>query len=304
MAVAGVVGDTVVVAVAVVTVLLLVDGVVVRAIVPNFKAKGSWADVTVAPDQESTETRLGEHVQDTVEDGLRVWRNDVATLAESPGDWVKHPEECSQGAAEEEGATGVAANAVGVDACLPDENVDDPEQSDAAKGVVSPLVAGRDKSTNETGDNHDPVDEDDPGSGWPWHGGREHQVREQEGSSDEPGTMSAPMYDHSEQRNSPIDVSNVEDLTVSSTNNGVVARELDSDRSPPKVGSHGEVRNRSDHGDTSSDVVEDTVGSWLHGRQTDEGHCRDGHDGAYRPVEVTAMGGDVDVGVEASDRII
>ena len=36
---------------------------------------------------------LGEHVEDTVEDHLRVGRDDVSTVGETPGNGVKEPEE-------------------------------------------------------------------------------------------------------------------------------------------------------------------------------------------------------------------
>jgi hypothetical protein len=45
----------------------------------------------VAPDEESTEDGLGEEIEDTVKDGLRVGRDNVATLAKTPSDWVEAP---------------------------------------------------------------------------------------------------------------------------------------------------------------------------------------------------------------------
>jgi hypothetical protein len=45
----------------------------------------------VAPDEESAEDGLGEEIEDTVEDGFRVGRNNVATFAKTPGDWVEAP---------------------------------------------------------------------------------------------------------------------------------------------------------------------------------------------------------------------
>ena len=47
----------------------------------------------MTPDQESTKDRLGHNVQDTVEYSLRVGRNDVATLRESPSNRIEEPKE-------------------------------------------------------------------------------------------------------------------------------------------------------------------------------------------------------------------
>lgn len=45
-------------------------------------------DAAVAPNEESTEHGLGQQIQDTVEDRLRVRRDDVAAFTETPCNWV------------------------------------------------------------------------------------------------------------------------------------------------------------------------------------------------------------------------
>ena len=59
-------------------------------------------------------------------------------------------------------------------------------------------------------------------------------------------------------RDKPVDISNVEDLTVKACDLGVASHELDRDGSVTQVGSHGEVRNGCDESDGSSDIVEET----------------------------------------------
>lgn len=89
-------------------------------------------DIAVAPNEKSTENRLSDEVEDAVEDGLRVGRDDVATLAETPGNGVQEPQECGQGAAVCEALANFGAVAGRVTASFPDELVKDVEQSDAA----------------------------------------------------------------------------------------------------------------------------------------------------------------------------
>jgi hypothetical protein len=96
----------------------------------------------------------------------------------------------------------------------------------------------------------------------------------------------------------------VEDLTVETANLGVVANELDGNASPSKVGSHGEVGNRRDHGDHSRYVVEDTVLARLGERKTHEGDGRRDHDSRDRPVPVGTVSGDGDLGVSIVDSVI
>ena len=67
------------------------NGVVGVGVVVDVDAKLLRSDVTVAPDEESTEAGLGDEVKDGVEDGLGVGRDDVATLAETPGNGVEDP---------------------------------------------------------------------------------------------------------------------------------------------------------------------------------------------------------------------
>lgn len=264
--------------------LLLEHSVVV--VVPDLETEASGVDVPVAPEEESTEDGLGEEVEDTVEDSLAIGGNDVTALAQSPGNWVEDPEESSHASADEEGPLDVTAKGLGVDASLPGELVDNVEESSTAKGKVWPLVDTLDESTNQTSDNHDFVDKDNPEDGRPWHTGSEQQVHEQQWRSDE-----------------PVNVSSIEDGAVGTTNNWVVAVELDTNGGETEVRTHGEVGNGSNKDNTGCDVVEETVAALYAERHANEDEASKGHDTANGKVEVRAMGCDVDVCSTVIDSI-
>jgi len=99
------------------------------------------------------------------------------------------------------------------------------------------------------------------------------------------------------------DVANIKDLTIDTTDNRVVARELDINRRPAQVGAHGEVRDRSDHGDGGGDIVEDAVVAGLGKGEAYEGEGRAGHDGRHGPIPIRAMSCDGDVDRLAVDGI-
>jgi len=260
--------------------LVLLENVFLVVVV-DVDTETSWVNVSVTDDEKSTEDGLGQEIKDTIEDGLGVRRDDVATLTETPGNWVQEPEERGEGTAHEEDLANVGTDGRSVAASLPDENPEDVEESSAAKDEVSPLVGRLDESTNKTGDDHDLVDEDDPENGWPRHTSGQEEIKEKKWSGDE-----------------PVDVANVEDLTVQASNDTTtdIANELNADWGPAKVRTHGEIGDGGDHGNTSSNVVEKTVLAWLGPGKTDEGESCDGHDGADSPVPVGTVGGDGNVG--------
>lgn len=51
-------------------------------------AESSGINIAVTPKEESAKDRLRTNIQDTVEDGLRVRRDDIAALAKAPGDGI------------------------------------------------------------------------------------------------------------------------------------------------------------------------------------------------------------------------
>jgi hypothetical protein len=256
-------------------------------VVLDIKTQASRVNVPVSPDKESTEDGLGQEVEHTIEDGLRVGRDDVTSLSETPCDGVEDPQESSERSAKEERTLDVTSVGAGVNAGLPDQLVHNVNKSEAAEGEVSPLVLGLDESTDETGNNHDLVDEDGPQDSGPWHSGGEQKISQEKRS-----------------RNEPIDVADVVDGTVSATNNGVAALVLDANGSESEVGTHGEVGNGSDKDNSSGDVVEDAVAARLALTEADEDEAGDGHGRAYGEIEVRAMGGDGDVSGAAVDSVV
>lgn len=113
--------------------------IVVRSGLEQLTPKTSWLDAPVAPDQESSEHWLGHDIQNTVEHGLGVRCDDVATLRQSPGNWVQEPQEDGPNTANLVGLEDVRADSGGVLACGPDDGPGDPEECDASEDKVSPL---------------------------------------------------------------------------------------------------------------------------------------------------------------------
>lgn len=256
--------------------LLLEHSVVV--VVADLEAEASGVDVAVAPKEEGAEDGLGEEVEDAIEDGFAVGGDDVAALAETPGNGVQDPEECGERAAHQKGALDVAAKGLGVDAGFPGELEDDVEEGDTTKDKEWPLVDALDESANQASHDHDFVDEDDPENGGPWHTGGKQQVHEKQRCSDE-----------------PVHVTSIVDGAVGTTNDWIAAAELDFDRREAEVGAHGEVGNGCNKDDTTGDVVEDTVAALntvRHGCEDEACHSHDGTDGE---VEVGAMSGQTNV---------
>ena len=95
----------------------------------------------MTPEEESTEHGLRHDVQDTVEDGLGIWRDEISALANSPCDWVQEPEEDGPYTADEVGLVNVGTNGHGVLARRPGYGVGNPEECDAAEYEVAPLYA-------------------------------------------------------------------------------------------------------------------------------------------------------------------
>ena len=166
--------------------LLALELEVLLVVVVDVQAEPARVDVAVAPDEQSTKDRLGKNIEDAIEDGLRVRRDVVATLAQTPGDGVKSPQKRSQGTTLQESGADILTHCVGVLPSFPCKLVDDVEQSSATKGEVSPLVAGANESASKTSDDHNLIDEDGEENRRPGHASGEKQVGEQKGSGNDP----------------------------------------------------------------------------------------------------------------------
>lgn len=60
-------------------------------IVPDMETESRGVNIAMTPEQKSAKDGLGEEVQNTVEDSLGIWCDDVAALADAPCDRVQQP---------------------------------------------------------------------------------------------------------------------------------------------------------------------------------------------------------------------
>ncbi len=144
--------------------------------VADVKSKSGWVNVAVAPEEKSAKDRLGHDIENPIENGLRVWRDDIAALTESPGDGVKEPKEDGPDTADGISAGDVVAEGDGVLASSPSDGPCNPKESGTAEDEIAPLesnkptdtqqgepqklpylVARLNECANETGDDHDLV---------------------------------------------------------------------------------------------------------------------------------------------------
>lgn len=167
---------------------------ILLSVVVDVQTKVSRVDVAVAPDEKSAEDRFGENVENTVEDSLRVGRDEVGTLTNRPGNRVENPQKGSQRSADEERPAHVRAHGVGVSASLPDEDVNDPEKGGATESEVAPLISRLDESTSQAGDDHDFVNQDQEKGCGPWHASGKEQVHQQQRGGDDP--IDVPLIFH------------------------------------------------------------------------------------------------------------
>lgn len=85
----------------------------------------------MAEEEQRTKNRLRDEIEDAVEDSLRVGRNDIAALADTPGDGVEHPDEGSQATTCNKDLANILADVISVPAGFPSELIDDIEESNA-----------------------------------------------------------------------------------------------------------------------------------------------------------------------------
>lgn len=111
-------------------------------VIADEETQTGGVNIAVAPQEERAEDGLGHDVEDAVEDGFGVGRDDVAALGEAPGDGVEEPEEDGPDAADEVDAGDVGAERGGVLAGGPGHGPGDPEEGEAAEDEVAPLVEG------------------------------------------------------------------------------------------------------------------------------------------------------------------
>jgi hypothetical protein len=107
--------------------------------ISDAESKTGRINVAMAPKKEGAKHRLGKEVENAIEDGLRVRSNDIASLADAPGNGVENPENSCQRTTCEECSANVRANVVRVNSSFPSKLVDDVNQSSAALSCVGQM---------------------------------------------------------------------------------------------------------------------------------------------------------------------
>ena len=210
----------------------------------------------MSPDQECRENRLRQEVKDTVEDSLRIWSNDISTFAEAPCDWVECPDGEGPDTSHQKCAMNVSTEGLCVLATCDSKLIEDCQHSETPESVEAELISCLDESADETGNDHDFVEEDNIRDGWPWKSSCQHQVEKEKWCGDD-----------------PIDVSGVEDGAIDACNDWIIADELDIDRCPAQIATHGEVGDAGGHVECSGEVKEDSVRPWFSGCCCHDGDC-------------------------------
>ena len=81
-------------------------------------------------------------------------------------------------------------------------------------------------------------------------------------------------------KNVPVNVANIEDFTKGARDLGIGPDKFGTNASLSQVGAHGEVSDTSDQGNSSGNVVEESVCAGLRERQAHEDDGRNDHDSA------------------------
>lgn len=262
------------------------------AVLLNAKTETTWVNAPVCRDQGDRKARLGEDVEDTVEDRLAVGRDDVATFRDAPADRVAEPDDKGDDTAEDERAMDVLPEDLGVFAGRESQFPHDVEHGGTSKGVEAPFIAGFDQGTDQAGHDHDFVQQADPEDGGPGHASGQQQIHEQHWRGDEPlwaeivsqdamdGVLGCVFMDL------PIDVSGVKDLSVDPADNGVTAKELDIDGRPSQIGAHCEIGDAGNHTQATGEVEEHSICARLHSAQSKDSEASEAHHGADSEVPI------------------
>lgn len=108
--------------------------------------------------ENSSKDGLGQDIENTVEDGLRVGVDNVGSFADAPSDRVQEPEEEGPDTTNQECSVYIFTESHGVFPGRPDEVPCNGKESCHGEHEVTPLVRRADQSANETSDDHDFVE--------------------------------------------------------------------------------------------------------------------------------------------------
>jgi len=170
-------------------------------------------------DVEKGEDGLGDKVEDSVEDHLAGRGDDVGTVSETPGDGVEGPDDGEEDGRGDVSSLEVRSEQGNRSVSRPQKDEPDVDKSGASESKVTPLVRADDKTSDETGNDHDKVKED-----------QGDNVREGESGGEDQ------LEQEARGGNDPVDVPHVPELTGEAD---IV--ELDVDGGGTEVRSHREV---------------------------------------------------------------
>ena len=111
----------------------------ILVVIPDVETEPCWVNAAMTPEQKGPENWLGEEIQDAVEDGLGIRRDDVAALADAPCDRIQEPQEDGQAAADEIDPVDVGSECGCVLACSDREGPSDDSKCRAAEDEIGPL---------------------------------------------------------------------------------------------------------------------------------------------------------------------
>lgn len=182
-------------------------------IVADMKTKSGRVDVAMPPKEKSTEDRLGHEVEHAIENGFGIRGDDIAAFGETPGNGVQEPEEDGPDTTDGVGAGDVIAKYCCVLASGHCDGPCDPQEGNRAEGKVAPLsivgvrcrpsrwvdsvlctylITRLNQGANQTGDDHDLIDQYGIEDGRPRHAGGQEQIQKQQWGSDGPTSVSPP----------------------------------------------------------------------------------------------------------------
>src|SRR6187402_1969967 len=102
----------------------------------------------MAPQKQCTKDWLGKDVENTIEHGFRVRRNNVATFAETPSNRIDKPKEHGPTCTHHVCFADVGCNIPSMDAANPDDIPANEEEGDSCKDEVTPLIGRSNESTD------------------------------------------------------------------------------------------------------------------------------------------------------------
>jgi hypothetical protein len=152
------------------------DRHIISSVVNKTQSQLSRVDVAMAPEKESTKDRLSKEVENSIENCLRVWRDDITALTDTPSDRIQNPKEGCQGATVQERSADILAKCIGVPASIPDEHVRNVAESSASENEVAPFVGSLYQSSDESSNDHEFIKQDHEKNLRAWNGSSKEQI--------------------------------------------------------------------------------------------------------------------------------